>query len=211
MAYVTDIIDIDPERWGTIFSRFANEYRKEVGDIDVDVIDTDRPKIFKYLIDRFGQSYTARVPTWGTAAAANTIELICMGLRNRWEIEHGNLDGPKKKKYSTDNPYSIRACEKLKEQYADRLKKKELLKDKKEQEYRINLEEAKKSSPEVFYYFDGVYGQRFHRAFMPPVSLLAPLPFRIIMDASGRTENLFLILIWRKSMNPGLSSLTFLY
>lgn len=160
VAYVTDIIDIDPERWGTIFSRFANEYRKEVGDIDVDVIDTDRPKIFKYLIDRFGQAYTARVPTWGTAAASNTIELICMGLRNRWEIGHGNLDGPKKKKYSPDNPYSIRACEKLKEQYADGLKKKELLKDKKEQEYLKNLDEAKKSCPEVFYYFDGIYGSK---------------------------------------------------
>lgn len=160
VAYVTDIIDIDPERWGTIFSRFANEYRKEVGDIDVDVIDTDRPKIFKYLIDRFGQAYTARVPTWGTAASSNTIELICMGLRNRWEIEHGNLDGPKKKKYSPDNPYSIRVCEQIKGKYADGLKKKELLKSKKEQEYLDNLEAAKKEYPEIFYYFDGIYGTK---------------------------------------------------
>lgn len=160
VAYVTDIIDIDPERWGTIFSRFANEYRKEVGDIDVDVIDTDRPKIFKYLIDRFGQAYTARVPTWGTAAAANTIELICMGLRNRWENEHGNPDGPKKKKYSAGNPYSIRVCEKIKEKYSDGLKKKEFLKAKNEQEYINNLEAAKREYPEIFYYFDGIYGTK---------------------------------------------------
>lgn len=160
VAYVTDIIDIDPERWGTIFSRFANEYRKEVGDIDVDVIDTDRPKIFKYLIDRFGRAYTARVPTWGTAAAANTIELIFMGLRNRWEIKHGNPDGAKKKQYSPDNPYSIRICEKVKDEFAPKLNKKDLLKSKMEQEYFHNLEEAKKSRPDIFYYFDGIYGTK---------------------------------------------------
>lgn len=31
-AYVTDIIDLDPEKWHTVFSRFANEDRVELGD-----------------------------------------------------------------------------------------------------------------------------------------------------------------------------------
>lgn len=31
-AYVTDIIDLNPEQWHTVFSRFANEHRKEIGD-----------------------------------------------------------------------------------------------------------------------------------------------------------------------------------
>lgn len=31
VAYITDIIDMNPETWGTIFSRFANEDRVEVG------------------------------------------------------------------------------------------------------------------------------------------------------------------------------------
>ena len=160
VAYVTDIIDIDPERWGTIFSRFANEHRKEVGDIDVDVIDTDRPRIFKYLIDRFGSRYTARVPTWGTAAAAHTIELICMGLRNRWEIAHGNPEGAKRKNYSDDNPYSIKNCEKIKARYADLLDKKALFKEHREADYYAALERAKADYPEVFYYFDGIYGAK---------------------------------------------------
>lgn len=30
-AYVTDIIDVNPERWKTVFSRFANSSRREVG------------------------------------------------------------------------------------------------------------------------------------------------------------------------------------
>ena len=32
IAYITDIIDVDPIKWNTIFSRFCNEYRTEVGD-----------------------------------------------------------------------------------------------------------------------------------------------------------------------------------
>lgn len=32
IAYIIDITDVDPIKWGTIFSRFANKYRKELGD-----------------------------------------------------------------------------------------------------------------------------------------------------------------------------------
>ena len=32
IAYITDIIDLNPETWKTVFSRFANESRKEIGD-----------------------------------------------------------------------------------------------------------------------------------------------------------------------------------
>lgn len=30
-AYVTDIIDLNPEEWNTVFSRFCNEHRREIG------------------------------------------------------------------------------------------------------------------------------------------------------------------------------------
>lgn len=32
IAYLTDIIDLNPEQWHTVFSRFANEDREEIGD-----------------------------------------------------------------------------------------------------------------------------------------------------------------------------------
>lgn len=32
VAYVTDIIDLNPEQWHTVFSRFCNEDREEIGD-----------------------------------------------------------------------------------------------------------------------------------------------------------------------------------
>lgn len=41
VAYVTDIIDLNPETWHTVFSRFCNEDRVEIGDIDIDCVESD--------------------------------------------------------------------------------------------------------------------------------------------------------------------------
>lgn len=37
VAYLSDITDVDPVVWHTMFSRFCNEHRKEIGDIDIDI------------------------------------------------------------------------------------------------------------------------------------------------------------------------------
>ena len=37
IAYITDIIDVDPIVWNTVFSRFCNEHITEIGDIDIDI------------------------------------------------------------------------------------------------------------------------------------------------------------------------------
>lgn len=79
-AYVTDIIDLNPETWKTVFSRFCNEHRKEVGDIDIDVIESDRQKIFEHITGRFGRDKTARVPSFGTCADKATIDVIGRAL-----------------------------------------------------------------------------------------------------------------------------------
>jgi len=49
VAYVTDVTDLNPIRWKTVFSRFCNEDRKEIGDIDIDVFKDDRAKIYEHL------------------------------------------------------------------------------------------------------------------------------------------------------------------
>lgn len=75
-AYVTGVTEVDPERWGLVFSRFANENRVEPGDIDTDLPDVDRPKIFNYILERFGARQTARVAAYGTLAEKATIKEI---------------------------------------------------------------------------------------------------------------------------------------
>ena len=77
-AYVTDIIDLNPETWHTVFSRFCNEDREEIGDIDVDVVYDDRPRIFEYITSRFGADKTARVAAYGTIKARGVIDVVRM-------------------------------------------------------------------------------------------------------------------------------------
>ena len=50
VAYMSDITDVDPIVWHTIFSRFCNEHRVEIGDIDTDWYEDDRQKIYDYII-----------------------------------------------------------------------------------------------------------------------------------------------------------------
>ena len=84
-AYVTDIIDLNPETWHTVFSRFCNEDREEIGDIDVDVVYDDRPRIFEYITSRFGADKTARVAAYGTLADKSVIDEVCRALANGGE------------------------------------------------------------------------------------------------------------------------------
>lgn len=95
-AYVTDIIDLNPETWNTVFSRFANEDRVEIGDIDVDVVYDDRPQIFQYIISRFGAQKTARVAAYGTLADKSIIDGVCRALYKDSQNDKYSVIGSKK-------------------------------------------------------------------------------------------------------------------
>lgn len=80
IAYIIDIIDVDPIRWNTIFSRFCNEYRTEVGDIDLDFAPNDREKVYNYIMDRFGHDKTSYILSLGTISDKGTIDEIGRAL-----------------------------------------------------------------------------------------------------------------------------------
>ena len=80
IAYITDITDVDPIIWNTVFSRFANEDRIEIGDVDVDFAPEDREKVYQYIIDRFGEQFTSYIMTTGTCVDKGTIDEICRAL-----------------------------------------------------------------------------------------------------------------------------------
>jgi len=157
-AYVTDILDLNPVEWDTVFSRFANEDRVEIGDIDVDLPAEDVPKMFKYITSRFTEKYSARVPTFGTAAKLNVIEIICGAFRNNYIDEHySDMSASEKVKQST--PYDRSLESEIKEAVS------------------ANIEDAKKKYPKILYYYDGIINtkisQSIHSAgiVVSPVSL----------------------------------------
>nr|DAJ47476.1 MAG TPA: DNA-directed DNA polymerase [Caudoviricetes sp.] len=92
VAYITGIIDVDPVVWHTVFSRFCNEDRKEIGDIDIDVSPSQRHLVYDYIINRFGQDKTAYILAIGTISDKGTIDEIGRAL----EIPLGEVEKIKK-------------------------------------------------------------------------------------------------------------------
>lgn len=80
IAYITDIIDVDPVVWSTVFSRFANEDRLEIGDIDIDISPSQRYLVYEHIIEQFGQDNTAYILAIGTISDKGTIDEIGRAL-----------------------------------------------------------------------------------------------------------------------------------
>ena len=149
VAYVTDIIDLNPETWHTVFSRFCNEDREEIGDIDIDCVESDRPAIFKYIIERFGINKTARVPSYGTLQDKGVIDGVGRYLAKKWNDEHPNDAG--------NNPWSLKRVAEIKT------------------EYKADAEKTKKKYPEIFYYFDGLLDVKVSQSVHPAGMVISPI------------------------------------
>lgn len=172
VAYVDNITDLNPEQWHTVFSRFCNEDRVEVGDIDVDVIDTDRPKIFEYIIGRFGQSRTARVPSYGTIKARGVVDEVCRAKMYEWNEAHGLRFDDR----TQENPYCYAAADKLKDMLPDDA---DSAMDNAVKKGTIDeiewLRELKRKKPDVFQYFDGLWGVKISQSVHPAGMVISPV------------------------------------
>lgn len=113
-------------------------------------MESDRPKIFEYIINRFGQTKTARVPTYGTAASKEAIDIIGRALAQYWEEEHPDTDKNK-------NPYSLSMMTKIKK------------------EFEKDEESARKMYSELFYYYDGIAGTRISQSVHPSGMIISPV------------------------------------
>lgn len=148
VAYVADIIDLNPETWQTVFSRFCNEDRLEIGDIDVDVIEGDRPHIFRYITERFGAERTARVAAYGTVQGKKAIEDIGRCLESRWRATHGDKRG---------NPYTLDKIKAIKKMFD------------------ADEEAAKRKYPELFYFMPGLIDTKVAQSVHPAGIVISPI------------------------------------
>lgn len=149
VAYVTDIIDLNPEQWHTNFSRFCNSSRVEVGDIDTDCCESDRPAIFQYIAQRFGEEKTARVASYDTIADLAFIEDVIGAFRNKWDREHSDK--------ASQNPFSLAFADKVKAAYEE------------------SPEKAQAKYPEIFYYYEGMIGTKISQSIHPAGIVIAPV------------------------------------
>lgn len=80
VAYILDIIDVNPIQWNTVFSRFCNEDRVEVGDIDLDFSPSQRELVYQYITNRFTIEKSAYILAIGTISDKGTIDEIGRAL-----------------------------------------------------------------------------------------------------------------------------------
>jgi len=150
IAYILDIIDLNPVVWGTVFSRFANEDRVEIGDIDIDISPSQRELVYQYIIDRFGIDYTSYILAIGTISDKGTIDEIGRALHYDWMEEN-----PDKKE--TSSPYHFKRMMEIKS------------------EYEANPDKAKEKYSELFYYFDGLLNTAVSQSMHPAGIIASPV------------------------------------
>ena len=178
IAYLTDITDVDPIVWNTVFSRFANEDRKEIGDIDLDIAPSQRQLVYDHIIQEFGEDFTAYVLAIGTISDKGTIDEIGRALniplstvKEIKELYSLYTDGIKDcadriKKIEQHDGYEHN--EDLVIQIEEYKKKLSV--------FEKNLEDLKNNKyPELFYYFDGLKGTAISQSMHPAGIIVSPV------------------------------------
>lgn len=165
-AFVTDIIDVDPVRWNLVFSRFCNENRVEIGDIDIDVPLNYRPQIYKHIFDSFGAEKCAYVLAMGTLAGKATLDEIGRFLARDWTKNH-----PDESKDA--NPYSLDKIAAIKK------------------EFETDAGKCREAHPSLFYYYDGMIGTVVSLSHHPAGVIISPIDihqrYGVFQDPDGLT------------------------
>lgn len=187
IAYITDIIDVDPVIWNTIFSRFANEDREEVGDIDLDISPDQRDLVYEHIIETFTYEKTAYILAIGTVSDKGTIDEIGRALdipldvvtciKEQYTSYKNEIDGAleKIKEYqSMSNFCDILKADENSELYSVRKDYERLLKQYDNANSSMNdLKENKYR--QLFYYFDGINGTAVSQSIHPAGIVVSPI------------------------------------
>ena len=147
VAYVLDITDLNSEQWHTVFSRFCNEDRKELGDVDLDLPPDSRERVYQHIFDQFGSDYTSYILAIGTISSKGTIDEIGRALSLRWD----------ENKNRGTNPYTLACIDKIK------------------REFEADENKARQAYPELFYYYDGLLNTAVSQSMHPAGVIVSPV------------------------------------
>lgn len=92
VAYLTDIIDIDPVENSLIFERFLNPGRNQMPDFDVDFPASRRDEVQGYIQQRYGESHVARVGTHIRLQNKGVIRDLARALKTTIDISYPDID-----------------------------------------------------------------------------------------------------------------------
>ena len=73
IAYIFGITHVNPLKYKISFERFLNPYRPSPPDIDLDVSDTRRGEVVKYICEKFGNENVGQIITFGSLLARASV------------------------------------------------------------------------------------------------------------------------------------------
>lgn len=77
LAYLLNITDIDPIRFGLLFERFLNPERISPPDFDIDFCMNRRGDVIEYVKSKYGKDHVANIITFGTLGAKMVLRDVC--------------------------------------------------------------------------------------------------------------------------------------
>jgi len=80
VAYLLGITHIDPIQHDLMFERFLDPNRASNPDIDVDIMDTKRDLVIRYLADKYGHDHVCHIGTFGTLGVKSAIKDVAKAL-----------------------------------------------------------------------------------------------------------------------------------
>jgi DNA polymerase-3 subunit alpha len=69
VAYVLEITNICPVKYGLLFERFLNPDRRTMPDLDIDFSDEGRERVIQYVRQKYGETSVAQIITFGSMLA----------------------------------------------------------------------------------------------------------------------------------------------
>lgn len=215
IAYIIDIIDVDPIKRKTIFSRFANEDRKEIGDIDVDISPDQRELVYDYIINSYPTKQTAFILSFGSVKSLGVIDMI--GRVKKIDL---NTVAEIKKTFKTNDAllkskFPV-VFDGVSEQFGigSDAEIKDIIKIARKKEcadsdidaivsyHKRNTSTLRKSYPDIVKYYDGLYGVPVSQSVHPAGIIVSPdyvdLPkqygvFTCLDKKTGKNKNVLSI------------------
>lgn len=73
VAFLLNITEIDPIKYGLLFERFLNPGRVSMPDIDIDIMDSKRDDVINYIFDKYGYDRVCHIVTFSKMKAKTSI------------------------------------------------------------------------------------------------------------------------------------------
>lgn len=172
IAFITGITDTDPVKWNLVFSRFANESRVEIGDIDIDISPSQRQLVYDHIVEKFGADKTAYVLAITTVSDKGTLDEICracgISIPVTKEIKREYTEFADKIASLEETIKALKETGRLEK---DIQKANEQL-----SAYQKKFDTFKNEKwPEVFKYFDGLVGTAVAQSMHPAGIIVSPV------------------------------------